>query len=198
MADGSGEIETLLIGETSRYPSSWSPDGKTLAYTEAHPDTEYDIWLLAVDDGDRVVFRRTPAREHSATFSPDGEWIAYVSDESGQNEVYVHRFPGQGAVHTISTDGGREPLWSRDGQEIYYRKGSQVVAVTIETDEGFSAGETRLLFDGDYWSVPSDNRNYDIAPGSQRFLMVRNEPAPTQLNVVVNWAEELKRLVPAN
>ena len=123
-----------------------------------------------------MAFRRTPASEHSATFSPNGDWISYVSDESGQNEVYVQSFRGQGAVYTISTDGGTEPLWSGDGKEICYRKGREVLAVSIDTDGGFSAGEPRRLFEGDYWGwgVVSDNRNYDIAPDGQRFLMLRN------------------------
>ena len=109
-ADGTGAEQLLFAREHTSWPLSWSPDGRFLAVTETHPETKWDIWLLA-SEGDPIPFSVTTANENAAAFSPDGEWIAYQSDQSGQSEIYVQPFPGPGTRVAVSTQGGTEPVW---------------------------------------------------------------------------------------
>ena len=132
-----------------------------------------------------------------ATFSPNGRWLAYLSNESERYEVYVQAFPGPGGRERISIDGATaHPVWSRDGRELFYRNGPQMMAVSIDVERGPMAGKPRLLFEGQYESRVLDP-SFDVAPDG-RFLMIKTpeELAPRQLNVVLNWFEELERLVP--
>jgi Tol biopolymer transport system component len=196
-ADGSGTVERLTTSDYSQYPGSWSPDGKFLAFTEeAHPHTGDDIWLLPVQ-GDRrpQPLLQTPFNEWQPRFSPDGRWLAYTSNESGSAEVYVQPFPSPGAKWKISTDGGTEPLWAPTGRELFYRNGDKMMAVSLETKPAFAVSNPRLLFDAPYAHISSDIPNYDVAPDG-RLLMVREnqqKATVTQLNVVLNWFEELKQ-----
>jgi serine/threonine-protein kinase len=130
------------------------------------------------------------------SFSPDGQWIVYVSDESGRREVYVRPFPGPGRRIQISTDGGGFPVWSPSGRDIFYLIGQKVMAVEVETQPAFQAGTPRLLFEGSH--EVQIMRSYDVTPDGQRFVMIQPgaRTLPTQLNVVLNWFEELRRLVP--
>jgi serine/threonine-protein kinase len=198
-ADGSGPEERLTSSESRPAPMSWSPDGQLLAFQEVHPDTGNDIWVLSLQ-GDRkpnpVV--RTPFGERMPTFSPDGRWLAYASNESGREEVYVQPFPGPGGKLQISTDGGGDPVWARSG-ELFYRNGDKMMAVEIDTQSAFRAGQPRLLFEGPYRRQGSQTY-YDVTPDGQRFLMVKDNQRATvvtQIHVVLNWFEELKRRVPA-
>ena len=114
-----------------------------------------------------VEFLVTPFQERGATFSPNGRWLAYVSDKSGQNEVYVRPYPGPGDEFIISVGGGQEPVWSPDGQELYYRRGQQMLAVPVETDPTFVPGTEESLFEGDYDADSMGVREvpfYDISP----------------------------------
>jgi len=196
-ADGSGTVERLTTSDYSQYPGSWSPDGKFLAFTEeAHPHTGDDILLLPVQ-GDRrpQPLLQTPFNEWQPRFSPDGRWLAYTSNESGSAEVYVQPFPSLGAKWKISTDGGTEPLWAPTGRELFYRNGDKMMAVSLETKPAFAVSNPRLLFDAPYAHISSDIPNYDVAPDG-RLLMVREnqqKATVTQLNVVLNWFEELKQ-----
>jgi serine/threonine-protein kinase len=197
-ADGSGTAERLTTSEYSQYPGSWSPDGKFLAFTEeAHPNTGDDIWLVPWQ-GDRRAqpLLQTPFDEWQPRFSPDGRWLAYASNESGTAEVYVQAFPSLGAKWKISTDGGFEPLWSPTGREIFYRNGNKMMAVSLKTKPTFAVSKSRLVFEAPYAHISSDIPNYDVAPDGQRLLMVREnqqKATVTQLNVVLNWFEELKQ-----
>ena len=133
-------------------------------------------------------------------FSPEGRWLAYVSDESGRDEVYMQPFPGPGGKRQISTEGGKEPLWAHHGQELFYREGDKLMAVEI-TLEPFTAGKPTMLFEGRYLPMIGFSPNYDITPDGQRFVFIKSsaeELAVTQLNVVLNWFEELKQRVPSN
>ena len=160
-----------------------------------------DIWLLPFD-GDRKPspFFRTPFNERAAQFSPDGRWIAYMSDESGRFEVYVQPYPGPGGKWQVSTDGGEEPVWGRSGRELFYRNGERMMAVDIATQPTFSAGSPKVLFEGQYARNAYFIANYDVAPDGERFLMLKaveqQEEALSQFNVVLNWFEELKQRVP--
>jgi serine/threonine-protein kinase len=200
LADGSGGLERLITGEHAQGASSWSPDGQLLAFVEITPTTGYDLWVLRLSDRKAQPFLRTPFTESAPRFSPDGRWLAYVSDESGRYEVYVQPYPGPGGKWLISVEGGTEPEWNRNGRELFYRSGDKMMAVEITTQPGFSAGKPRVLFEGKYLPTPITFANYDVSPDGQRFLMLKASDqaaaAPTQINVVLNWFEELKRRVP--
>ncbi|MDA2935327.1 protein kinase, partial [Acidobacteria bacterium AH-259-D05] len=198
-ADGSGEAQVLLTREPTIIPFSWSPDGKTLAFSEVNPANALDIWTLS-EEGDATPFVATSFNEDGPMFSPDGRLLAYVSNESGNNEVYVQPYPGPGGKWPISKDGGAEPRWSHDGRELFYRQGQQMMVVAVETEPTFTVGRSQIVFEGDYQMQMSraGNTNYDLSTDSRRFLMVKasEQEAQTQINVVLNWFEELKRLVP--
>jgi serine/threonine protein kinase/Tol biopolymer transport system component len=209
LADGSGGLERLATSEDTQAAHSWSPDGQLLAFIEVNPTTRFDIWVLRMGDpspGSGLVrkaqpFLRTPFNESVPRFSPDGRWLAYISDESGRYEIYVQPYPGPGGKWQISTEGGTEPAWNPNGRELFYRSGDKMMAADIATQLGFAAGKPRMLFEGPYLPTPSTIPNYDVSPDGQRFLMLKpveqTGAAPTQINVVLNWFEELKRRVPA-
>jgi eukaryotic-like serine/threonine-protein kinase len=200
LADGSGGLERLNTSENLQVPMSWSPDGQLLAYIEFNPTTGYDIWVLRMSDRKAQPFLRTQFNESVPRFSPDGHWLAYISDESGRYEIYVQPYPGPGGKWQISTEGGTEPVWNPNGRELFYRDGDKMMAVDIGTQSGFAAGKPRVLFEGQYAPTPGTSPNYDVSSDGQRFLMLKPneqaEAAPTQINVVLNWFEELKQKVP--
>jgi serine/threonine-protein kinase len=151
------------------------------------------------------VFLQTPFNESGEQFSPDGHWIAYVSNESGRLEVYVRPFPGPGGKWQISTEGGAELAWNPKGKELFFRTGARkekMMVVEYQTQPTFSAGKPRLLFEGNYVANAPANAAafYSVAPDGQRFLMTKTPEQPqaalTQINVVLNWFEELKQKVP--
>jgi hypothetical protein len=185
------------------YPwaQSWSPDGKTLAFQDTGPETGWDIWLLPLEGERRPrAFLQTAANEGLPTFSPDGRFLAYVSDETGLNEVYVQPYPGPGGKWQLSTEGGTEPAWAVLGRELFYRDGDRMMAVEITTEPAFSAAKPRLVFQGDYVRGAIYTRGYDVTPDGRRFLMMKSsepEAAATEIQFVTNWIEELKRRVPA-
>jgi len=198
-ADGTGAEERLLADENHVHLRSWSSDGKWLLYSEIHPETNEDLWVLNVPERKAQPFLRTPFNELQASFSPDARWIAYTSDEAGRAEVYVQPFQGPGGKWQISTDGGAEPLWSRDGREIFYRDGEKVMAVAVDQQSAFGASKPRLLFEGHY-EPGSNHTYYDVAPDGKGFVFLRaaeREAAPIrQIHVVLNWFEELRRRAP--
>jgi len=195
-ADGSGDTRVLLERERSQFPMSWSPDGHTLAYYDYGLTTGRDIWMQPAG-GEPTPFLTGPFNEDMLRFSPNGRYVAYVSDESGQQEVYVQPYPGPGDRTILSTDGGREPVWSRDGKELFYRNGDQMVVVPVSIGETFTAGKPRSLFSGRY--AFDLLHNYDVSPDGKRFLMIQEdeEAARPRFHVILNWFDELERLVPA-
>ncbi|MFY9532178.1 MAG: protein kinase, partial [Candidatus Acidiferrales bacterium] len=201
LADGSGGLERLTTGEYLQAAHSWSPDGQLLAFIEVNPTTGIDIWVLRLSDRKAQPFLRTPFNEGAPRFSPDGRWLAYISDESGRFEIYVQPYPGPGGKWQISTEGGTEPMWNRNGRELFYRSGERMMAVDIATQPSFTVGKPRMLFKGQYVPTATTPPNYDVSPDGQRFLMLKPteqaQAAQTQINVVLNWFEELKRRVPS-
>lgn len=180
-----------LTGANPLFPQSWHADGRTIAFVERKPNGEHDIWV--VERGrDPAPFLLTPADESSPEFSPDGRWLAYVSDESGRNEVYVQPYPGPGGRWLASTAGGTDPVWSPDGREMYYLQGDQMMAVPFVTTPAPSPGVPRRLFEGAY-ERSAVGRNYDLSPDGTRFVMIRGDQAdrPPQIHVVLNWASEI-------
>jgi eukaryotic-like serine/threonine-protein kinase len=200
MADGSGGLERLTTSEDTHTPNSWSSDGQLLAFVEVTPTTGIDIWVLRLSDRKAQPFLRTTFLESAPRFSPDGHWLAYVSDESSRVEIYVQPYPGPGGKWQISTEGGTEPMWNPNGRELFYRSGDKMMAVDIAAQPGFTAGKPLMLFERQYVPTPVTFPNYDVSPDGQRFLMLKlseqAEAAPTQINVVLNWFEELKQKVP--
>jgi len=198
-ADGSGGSEVLR--ELGGAPNSWSPNGQLLAFDDSTSSTGQDIGVLHLVDHKVEQFLATPFNEGAAQFSPDGRWLVYVSNESGRNEIYAQPYPGPGGKLQISTDGGGEPLWNPNGRELFYRSRDRMMAVDINTQPSFSAGKPKVLFTGQYQpsSSPVPNANYDISHDGQRFLILKpggQDQAATQINVVLNWFEELKQKVP--
>ncbi len=200
-ADGSGTAEQLT-GDAYRIPTSISSDGKTIVFRQHNNTTGRDIGMVRLE-GEREpeMLLQTPFEEHTGMLSPDDRWLAYVSNESGREEVYVTAFPDPGGKLQISTDGGAEPMWSRDGGELFYRIGDKMMAVAIATEPQLAPGSPTLLFEGRYVSGSTGGNpatGYDVAPDG-RFVMVRTEEGAAgtqQINVVLNWFGELKRLVP--
>jgi Tol biopolymer transport system component len=203
--DGSGKAEPLVQSTRNQGATSWSPDGRILAFYEAGGESGYDVWTM-VSGEKPMPFLATRFRERGAAFSPDGRWLAYSSNESGKDEVYVTPYPGPGGRITISTSGGRSPLWSANGRELFYRNGRQMMAVAVQTAPAFRAATPQLLFEGEFMEELENSgaTNYDVSADGQQFLMMRpvasattaEAPRPT-INIVLNWFEELKTRVPA-
>jgi serine/threonine-protein kinase len=201
--DGRSPAESITEGEYHQQPQSWSTDGKFLVLTEGmSPTTGADIWILTFE-GDRKPkpFLRSRFNEIHPIFSPDGRWIAYATDESGREEVYVRPYPGPGDIITISTEGGMEPVWGSDGEVLYYRdnSGDRMMAVSFITEPEVRVSKPQLLFEGRYKGGWPWGRNYDIAPDGKRFIMITDEELktkPTRIRVVLNWSEELRRSLP--
>jgi eukaryotic-like serine/threonine-protein kinase len=194
--DGTTSEERLTIGNKMQTTGSWSPDGKWLSFEESGGPTGPDILVLNVEDGKPRDFVRTSSTELDSRFSPDGHWVAFGSNQSGRYQIYVQPFPGPGARLQISTEGGTMPLWSREGRELFYLNGNELMAVDVITQPSFHAGRPRLLFQGRY-VTNGPGFPFDISPDGRRFLMieaVQPEQAVTQINVVINWFEELKQL----
>jgi serine/threonine-protein kinase len=199
-SDGSGEPEPLLPRPLTQIPNSWSPDGNILAYAEFNSDTGLDLRIYP-SDGEPVPLFDSPFDEHSGRFSRDGKYFAYASNESGRTEVYVMEFPGPGAKWQISTEGGIHPVWSWDGRRLYYRRPGTIYSVAIETDSEFSASMPEVIYSGPYLgAVNFGLPYYDVSPDGEDVFLIRaagqEERQSTQVHVVLNWFEELKRLVP--
>ncbi len=195
-ADGQGEEKLLLKTEETKVMCDWSRDGKSIAFMSRGKETGWDIWILpAVGEGKATPFVKTPFPELIPVFSPDSRSLAYVSSESGRNEVYVQSFPGPGGKWQISTAGGGEPHWRADGKELFYRAPDQrIMAVEIRADGGFQAGVPKPLFVGRFESGIARNK-YLPAPDGQRFLIVAplGKEAMTPTTVVLNWFADLGR-----
>ena len=197
-ADGSDMKELMKTNTGHRHVDSMSADGQFLAFEDIREGTGSDIWILPMN-GDRKprAFLQTKFSESGAKFSPDGRWIAYTADDSGRSEVYVRPYPGPGDKLQVSTEGGSEPVWARSGRELFVRNGRKMLATEITTRPRLQAGATRVLFEGTFDNLPW-NANYDVSADGERFLMI--QPAvpdlATRVDVVINWLDELKRIVP--
>jgi len=194
VADGSGKPELLLAGDAIVEPYSFTPDGKTLFYSQRGPHNNIRIWALSAP-GKPVSVHDSGFSESEAQVSPNGRWLAYVSTESGPEEIYVSPWPGPGAKTRISTQGGFAPRWSRNGRELLYwgTARSSLVAVDIQSDSELRVGMQHELFSK---LAPS---TWDPAPDGVHFLVEETPEISklTEMTFVVNWFDELRHRVPA-
>jgi len=203
LADGSGGLERLTQSNYLHIASSVSPDGQSLMFHESSSGIQRNIMVLGLGDRKTRSFLSTPANEGGARLSPDGRWLAYVSDESGRPEIYVQPFPGPGGKWQVSTDGGTEPVWNPNGLELFYRSGKKMIAVDTTPNPSFSAGNPHVLFEGEYLSpnYPQLGSDYDVSSDGHKFLMVKEtarSASVQQINVVLNWLEDVVRRVPTD
>jgi len=192
--DGGGVAEQITKGESLKWPGSWSPDGKLLAFQE-ESQGNWDIRVLALESGEESQpFLGTQFDENSPEFSPSGSWIAFTSDSSGQYEIYAKPYAREGGIVRISTEGGVSPKWAANGMALFYRNGNKILVVEIQGEQELRLGLPKVLFESD------DNlRDFDVSPNGYQFALIRNNEAlHTQINVTLNWFEELKRLVPTD
>jgi Tol biopolymer transport system component len=193
-ASGSGEETLLWKSDYNKLPSDWSRDGRFIIYRQNDPKTKYDVWFLPMTaSGGAKPFPviQTEANEIAGRLSPDGRWLAFASDESGRFEVYVQSFPGGGSKRQVSTGGGNQPRWRRDGRELfYYARDGKLMTAPVRSGESFEAGAAISLFEFRGGTLGVNPAPYAVTADGQRFLInavVETEPnAP--LTVVVNWA----------
>jgi hypothetical protein len=194
----------LTQSPNAQFPTSLSPDGTRLVFTENATAAE-DVLQLRLD-GTHVVtpLVQTPFSERNGEASPDGRWLAYEANDSGRFDIYVRPFPDVSSGHwQVSTDGGTRPLWARNSQELFYlTPAGALMRVGVGRGPTWVATAPTKLFEGRYGAPANVGRTYDVSPDGQRFLMIKpvGSPdatgAPASLVVVQHWAEELKRLVP--
>jgi len=191
-ADGSSEPDTLPMGEGEPLGRTWLPDGKGFLYAGINGADQRDIGVVEL--GPPVARRTLVASkfdEKAPTLSPDGKWFAYVSDESGHSEIHVRPYPGPGGKYQVSTDGGSEPVWGHSGKEIFYRTAQGLVAAEVRTSPAFTVLSRKLLFPVHRYESSANNREWDVMPDDQTFVFFR-QSGTRELNLVLNWFEELK------
>ena len=198
-ADLSGAEQQLTKSDSRATPASWSPDGKELVFSVQDPINASDLWVMPANDFSKArPWLRTAATESQARFSPNGRWLAYISNETSRVEVYVRPFAGPGGKQQISTEGGLEPLWAPTGKELFYRSGRKMMMVEVTTDSSFTKSAPRVLFEGQFVGATYPIGTSAISPDGQRFLMrepVESSQPVNQMNMVLNWSEELKKRV---
>jgi Tol biopolymer transport system component len=199
-ADGSGSPERFDVVATeqeSSLPWSFSLEGDLVALATIDPPKMGAV-LFSTLDGTLIRTLGSNYNESYPVLSPDGRFVTYVSDESGQFEVYVRPVVGPGKW-LISQGGGGEPWWRGDGKELFYRRGRQVLVVPVRTVPSFSVGESKVLFEGHYDLSGTGDQHYGVTPDGQRFVMTSvAQISPTPIRVVLNWAAELERIVPTD
>ena len=190
----------MLVGtDLPERPHDWSPDGKYLLYSVDDPENGRDLWFLErKEDGngfDSVPFLQTSFNERAPKFSPSGRFVAYVSDQSGQDQVYVRPFPEGEGQWQVSSQGGRQPRWSRDGKELFYVEGDTLMAVEVSTRPSFTTGATTRLFQDANLRLTQQHR-YDVSADGQRFVLVETieseQAKAPSIHVVENWFAEFR------
>lgn len=210
-SDGAEEPQRLNESLNILVPWSFSPDGRRLLYFEHDPKTGYDLWTLPLDlsdpdhpkPGKPELFLSTPADENVPRFSPDGRWVAYRSNESGNDEIYVRPFPvGNGGKWQISSGGGLYALWAKDGRELFYETADNRIMVLDYTVEGESFVPSKPRPWSDKQLLYSGTSNLDLAPDGKRFVVLLMpetasvEKAPVHVTMLLNFLDELRRRIP--
>jgi eukaryotic-like serine/threonine-protein kinase len=194
-ADGSGVPETLLVRPQSVIEAEFTRDGRTLVFRETNPQTARDIWFMPADSPQAAKpLLRTPFEERAIAVSLDGRWLAYVSNETGADEVYVRHLAEGSARWKVSTSGGIAPRWNRNGRELFFANRDSLYAVDVRPGTDFGAGAPRALFEARFMSS-TNNTYYDVAPDGNRFVFVRNQVGQTseQMSLVLHWFDQLRR-----
>jgi eukaryotic-like serine/threonine-protein kinase len=202
-ADGSTEEQLIATIASHAHVMDWSPDGRTLLLEVQGSRTESDLVLVDVATGTTQPILQSPFSEVHGRFSPDGAWLAYASNESGRHEVYVQPFPALDARVQVSTDGGGQPVWSRDGRELFYRSPTHVTATRMTSRSPAAFSSPQPLF-ADSFEHPQSGSHFsiDVAPDGRFLLLARpvrtdlSAPRGPEIQVVLNWADELERLAP--
>ena len=196
-AEGTGGAEQLTESEYPQFPTSWTPDGNAVVFMQPQPTKRYDLYLLPME-GDRKPqpLLDTTFTERLGVVSPDGNWLAYVSNESGPG-VYLRAFPGPGPKWRISAEGGSQPQWSPNGRELFYRQDGKMMVVPFSRGPEPRPEKSQLLFEGQFEDNTLRTLNYDVTPDGGSFVMIRKveELVSPQIHVVLNWFEELKQKV---
>jgi eukaryotic-like serine/threonine-protein kinase len=189
-ATGAGNAEPIIASSEVKLIQSWTPDGRFILYGSGGK-----LWVLTVKGDRKQAVLSTLSGESQANVSPNMRWVAYRSTESGRTEVYVQSFPSPGSQRQISTTGGEEPYWRRDGKELFYIEGKRLMAVDVKTDgQIFESGVPKPLFDVSL-EVEGRRTHYQVTGNGQKFLLVvplGSKQAPP-ITVVTNWAAGLKR-----
>jgi len=188
--DGTGPLERLASSGNAQIPGSWAPDG-TLVYVERRAATGRDILLLTTPDHRSRSLVESAGDESAPAFSPDGQSLAYVSNETGRSEVYVRARFDSARARRISTDGGTEPVWDRSGRQLYYRDGARMMSVALSSRD--EPGRPEMLFERDFARGTNDAPNYDVMPDG-RFVMIERplqRSGPESLHVLLNWSRNV-------
>ena len=206
--EGTGDAERLMVIEdsTNLRPSGWSPDGALLFEYSTTASISMDIGMLSLEgDGTWEPLLATEADEQAPAISPDGQWIAYVSDRTGDREIYVQRFPELGGEQLISRGGGTYPVWSQSGRDLFYAtRGGAVRVMPVESGPNLRAGIAEILLTnaGEIFR-DGIRRHWDVSPDGQRLLalgrlgaVTGEADSPLEINIVLNWFEELLERVP--
>ena len=192
-ADAGDTAESLLAGEIRQIPDAFTPDGRSLVFERWNPHTLGDVWILPLDASRTPrPYLRGPADERSAALSADGRQLAYVSDESGPDEVYVRPFVGNGPPVQISRGGGGEPRWAQSGRELFYRGPEGMVAAAVRTTSPLMVDSRTVLFDDRPYVSYRIGAAYDVHPDGNRFVMVRRGSHGRDVIVVLNWIDQLR------
>jgi dipeptidyl aminopeptidase/acylaminoacyl peptidase len=206
---GAGVEERLVVSGQSKFPNNWSADGRFLLYGSNDPQTNVDLWVVPMV-GDRTpsVFLKTPFVEAWGAFSPDGRWVAYMSNESGRTEIYVRPFVPPGAANSgtavagdqwqVSTTGGIHPTWRPDGKELYYLNpaGAMIAAPVTVTGGTFTPGAPVVLFPTHVSGGGVDaqqGRQYDVAPDGRFLINTELVSVPAPITLLTNWNPEAKK-----
>jgi Tol biopolymer transport system component len=193
--DGNGPPEVLVDGATDPYSPSLTPDGKfvVMSALSGVPSNGGDVAFAPVDRSAQLRFvAEVPGHDYTASVSPDNRWVLYANAFSGRVEVYVRPFPGPGVPVQVSKDGGAEPVWSRDGHTIFFRRLRTVMAARISLGSTATVSGISELFTGDYLIDPGYG-NFDAAPGGRRFVQLQNVDRQEETILIYNWAAELRK-----
>jgi Tol biopolymer transport system component len=195
--DGEGEVRTLFTSRLPIVPEAWSQDGTQLIFREY--SSTRDLFVTDIrEPGSKTVYVVSDFSEHSATLSPSGEWVAYVSDQTGSDEVYVRPFPGPGRERRVSRDGGEDPLWGRTDNELIFTNSDNgaVLLASLRLERSEIVEQVEALFDSEpYWSNPG-HVDYDIDPDGRLLMLNQRDPGETRssVRVVENWFLDLREL----
>jgi Tol biopolymer transport system component len=201
----------LTLSSNPQNPQSFTPDGKHLAFVEIAPATGADIWTLPVESGATglragkpEVFLKTPFHERAGVFSPDGRWLAYFSNESGDYRVYVEAFPNKGAKRQVSPDGTSSPAWSRSGRHLFYlqfRAPRQLMAASFESHGNSFVTDKPRVWSREIAAFTATG-SYDTGPDGKRIIVLLPAVTPQQPHdrvvFLLNFFDELRRRVPLN